>query len=91
MTTSSWGLLVLLLVALVVLGWPLGRFIAALCDGRLPRWMERVETPLFKLAGVVVIGSTAVISLDVLYGAGGLIAVILFAYLVFALICAEEF
>jgi K+-transporting ATPase KdpF subunit len=32
-----------------------------------------------------------VIGLDVLYGAGGLIAVILFAYLVFALICAEEF
>lgn len=31
------------------------------------------------------------ISLDVLYGAGGLIAVVLFAYLVFALICAEEF
>ncbi|MDP9902020.1 MULTISPECIES: K(+)-transporting ATPase subunit F [Variovorax] len=31
------------------------------------------------------------IGLDVLYGAGGLIAVILFAYLVFALICAEEF
>lgn len=31
------------------------------------------------------------IDLDVLYGAGGLIAVILFAYLVFALICAEEF
>ena len=50
MTTSAWGLLVLLLVALVVLGWPLGRFIAALCDGRLPRWMQRVEAPLFKLA-----------------------------------------
>ncbi|TPG24607.1 K(+)-transporting ATPase subunit F [Variovorax guangxiensis] len=31
------------------------------------------------------------IGLDVLYGAGGLIAVILFAYLVFALICAEGF
>lgn len=31
------------------------------------------------------------IGLDVLYGAGGLIAVLLFAYLVFALICAEEF
>lgn len=31
------------------------------------------------------------IGLDVLYGAGGMIAVILFAYLVFALICAEEF
>ena len=53
MTPSAWGLLVLLLVALVVLGWPLGRFIAALCDGRLPRWMQQVETPLFKLAGVV--------------------------------------
>ncbi len=52
MTTSAWGLLVLLLVALVVLGWPLGRFIAALCDGRLPRWMQRVEAPLFRLAGV---------------------------------------
>jgi K+-transporting ATPase KdpF subunit len=32
-----------------------------------------------------------VISLEVLYGFGALIAVILFAYLVFALICAEEF
>ena len=52
MTTSAWGLLVLLLVVLVVLGWPLGRYIAALCDGRLPRWMQRVEAPLFKLAGV---------------------------------------
>ena len=31
------------------------------------------------------------ISLDVLYGFGGMVAVILFAYLVFALICAEEF
>lgn len=31
------------------------------------------------------------IGLEVLYGLGGLIAVLLFAYLVFALICAEEF
>ncbi|MDM0002344.1 K(+)-transporting ATPase subunit F [Variovorax sp. J22P240] len=31
------------------------------------------------------------IGLEILYGFGGLIAVILFAYLVFALICAEEF
>lgn len=37
------------------------------------------------------IGSTPVISLQMLYGFGGLIAVLLFAYLVFALICAEEF
>ena len=33
----------------------------------------------------------AVISLEILYGFGALVAVILFAYLVFALICAEEF
>jgi K+-transporting ATPase ATPase F chain len=30
-------------------------------------------------------------TLEVLYGFGGLCAVLLFAYLVFALICAEEF
>jgi len=32
-----------------------------------------------------------VIALEVLYGFGGLVAVVLLAYLVFALICAEEF
>jgi K+-transporting ATPase KdpF subunit len=32
-----------------------------------------------------------VIGLEVLYGLGGLIAVLLMAYLVFALICAEKF
>ncbi|MBS0339573.1 MAG: K(+)-transporting ATPase subunit F [Proteobacteria bacterium] len=31
------------------------------------------------------------IGIEVLYGLGGLIAVLLLAYLVFALICAEEF
>lgn len=30
-------------------------------------------------------------ALEVLYGLGGLLAVLLMAYLVFALICAEEF
>jgi len=36
-------------------------------------------------------GRAQVIGLEALYGLGALIAVILFAYLVFALICAEEF
>jgi K+-transporting ATPase ATPase F chain len=36
-------------------------------------------------------GSAQVIAVEVLYGLGALIAVLLFAYLVFALICAEEF
>jgi K+-transporting ATPase ATPase F chain len=31
------------------------------------------------------------ISLDVVYGAGGVFAALLLAYLVYALICAEEF
>jgi K+-transporting ATPase KdpF subunit len=31
------------------------------------------------------------ISMEVLYGLGGLCAVVLLAYLVYALICAEEF
>jgi K+-transporting ATPase ATPase A chain len=51
MTTPAWSLLVLLLAALVALGWPLGRYIAAMCSGALPGWMRRVEAPLFRLAG----------------------------------------
>ena len=51
MTTSAWTLLVVFLVLLGVLAWPLGRFMAAMCDSRLPRWMQRVEAPLYALAG----------------------------------------
>ncbi|MGO4396543.1 potassium-transporting ATPase subunit KdpA [Variovorax sp. M-6] len=51
MNSSAWGLLALFLVVLGVLAWPLGRFLAALCDGRLPCWMQRAEAPLYKLAG----------------------------------------
>ncbi|SEK15435.1 MULTISPECIES: potassium-transporting ATPase subunit KdpA [unclassified Variovorax] len=52
MTASAWGLLALFLAVLGVLAWPVGRFLAALCNERLPRWMQRVEAPLYKLAGV---------------------------------------
>jgi K+-transporting ATPase ATPase A chain len=51
MTTSAWTLLVVFLVLLGLLAWPLGRFMAAMCDGRLPRWMQRVEAPLYAVAG----------------------------------------
>ena len=51
MSTDAWGLLALYLVVLGLLAWPLGRFLAAMCDGRLPRWMQRVEAPLYRLAG----------------------------------------
>ena len=36
-------------------------------------------------------GRSPMISLEMLYGLGGLCAVLLLAYLVYALICAEEF
>ena len=51
MTASAWGLLALFLAALLVLAWPVGKFLAALCSERVPRWMQRVEAPLYKIAG----------------------------------------
>lgn len=52
MNASAWGLLGVFLVVLGVLAWPLGKFLAALCDGRLASWMHAIERPLYKLAGV---------------------------------------
>lgn len=52
MTASAWALLALFLGLLVLLAWPLGRFLAALCEGRLASWMHAVEMPLYRLAGV---------------------------------------
>lgn len=52
MNSSAWALLALFLGLLGLLAWPLGRYLAALCEGRLPRWMQRVEAPLYRLAGV---------------------------------------
>lgn len=51
MNASAWGLLALYLVALGLLAWPLGRYLALLCSGAPPRWMQRAEAPLYKLAG----------------------------------------
>jgi len=51
MTTSAWGLLALYLVLVVVLAWPVGRWMAALMDGRVPQWIRRVEAPIYRLAG----------------------------------------
>ncbi|PTT22076.1 potassium-transporting ATPase subunit KdpA [Acidovorax sp. HMWF029] len=52
MDTSAWSLLGLFLIVLGVLAWPLGKWLAAVCNGRLPRWMHAIEKPLYKLAGV---------------------------------------
>ena len=51
MIASAWGLLALFLVLLLALSWPLGFWIARLCAGNLPRWMHKLEAPLYRLAG----------------------------------------
>ena len=51
MSSSAWGLLALFLITLLVASWPLGKWIARLLSGNLPRWMQRVEAPLYRLAG----------------------------------------
>ena len=51
MTASSWGLLALYLGVLLAISWPLGIWLARLCSGQLPRWMQRIESPLYRLAG----------------------------------------
>ena len=51
MTASSWALLALYLGVLLAISWPLGIWLARLCSGQLPRWMQRIESPLYRLAG----------------------------------------
>jgi K+-transporting ATPase ATPase A chain len=55
MNTQAWMLLVAYLGVLLLLAWPLGNWLVAVSDGRLPRWMaplSAVERGLYRLAGV---------------------------------------
>jgi K+-transporting ATPase ATPase A chain len=55
MNTQAWILLTAFLSILALLAWPLGRWLAAVADGRLPRWLApivRAENGLYRLAGV---------------------------------------
>jgi K+-transporting ATPase ATPase A chain len=52
MSATAWGLLALFLVLLLALAWPVGRWMAALLEGRLPQWMRRAEAPVYRLADV---------------------------------------
>ncbi|RYF56265.1 MAG: potassium-transporting ATPase subunit KdpA, partial [Comamonadaceae bacterium] len=52
MTAAAWGLLALFLVLTIALAWPLGRWMAVLLEGHMPRWMRRIEAPLFRVAGM---------------------------------------
>lgn len=51
MNNSSWGLLALFLGFLLLASWPLGIWLARLSAGQLPGWMQRLEAPLYRLAG----------------------------------------
>jgi len=51
MTSHSWTLLVLYSAVLLALSYPLGRYIAAVMDGRL-RWAGRIESAIYRLCGV---------------------------------------
>jgi K+-transporting ATPase ATPase A chain len=55
MNTPAWILLVAYLGILVVMAWPLGKWLVVVAEGRLPRWMapfEAAERGLYRLAGV---------------------------------------
>ena len=52
MTPQAWIQLVGFLAILVALAWPLGRWLAAFGDGRVPRLLASIESSLYRLAGV---------------------------------------
>ncbi|MDP3316291.1 MAG: potassium-transporting ATPase subunit KdpA [Devosia sp.] len=57
MSNSAWALLAVFLSSLLVLAWPLGKWIARISSGDLPRWMLRAEAPVYRLAGTSSEGS----------------------------------
>ena len=55
MNAPAWMLLATYLAVLLLLAWPLGKWLAAVAEGRLPRWLapvQAVERGLYRLAGV---------------------------------------
>jgi K+-transporting ATPase ATPase A chain len=55
MNTPAWILLLAYLGVLLLLAWPLGRWLCAVADGQLPRWLaplEAIEGSLYRAAGV---------------------------------------
>jgi K+-transporting ATPase ATPase A chain len=55
MTSQAWILFAAYLGVLLLLAWPLGKWLVAVTDGRFPRWMapfEAAERGLYRLAGV---------------------------------------
>ena len=51
MSAAAWGQLLAYLALLLLLAWPLSRAMEAVIAGRF-RWGQRVEAPLYRLAGI---------------------------------------
>ena len=52
MGSMAWTHLALYLGVLLLAAWPLSRWLTAVAEGRLPRWMLAIERGLMRLAGV---------------------------------------
>ncbi|RQO57166.1 potassium-transporting ATPase subunit KdpA [Paucibacter sp. KBW04] len=52
MNALGWINLALYMGLLIAAAWPLSRWLAAVAQGRLPRWMQTIEVGFYKLAGV---------------------------------------
>ncbi|MBV8501334.1 MAG: potassium-transporting ATPase subunit KdpA [Paucibacter sp.] len=52
MGTLAWTQLALYMGVLMLLAWPLSRWLTAVATGRLPRWMQATERGLLRLCGV---------------------------------------
>jgi K+-transporting ATPase ATPase A chain len=51
MSAQAFGLLAVYLLVLLALSWPLGIWLSRIASGSLPAWMQRLEAPLYRLAG----------------------------------------
>ncbi|TDP59720.1 potassium-transporting ATPase subunit KdpA [Roseateles toxinivorans] len=52
MGTSAWLNLALFMSILLLLAWPLSKWLSRVAEGTLPRWMGAVEGGFYRLAGV---------------------------------------
>ena len=52
MDSLAWINLAVFLAVLLLAAWPTAKWLTAVAEGRLPRWMQAVEKPLYRLAGV---------------------------------------
>ena len=96
---AGFGLLAVFFVLMVLLAWPLARWIDTVMAGGFA-WGRRIEAPLYRLAGVDANAETpwlrglATCRGEVMSGwdiLGALLAAGLLVYLVFALLRPEDF